>query len=178
MRCFGLEVFGQVDDRDGVERTFLIDTQQTRQQTSSVSPAASQCEAARKFWTRQLARAQRLTLTQMPQPMHSSSEIHAVELFGVTSMQILPVGRRRCAAHESARARRTLTTAAERAAAARHASVDALLTHTHNRTKLFALLSALARLALVDIDNRDTRQTAFRLVVLRLGFLRRPANSY
>ena len=39
-------------------------------------------------WSR--ARQQR-TLTQMPQPMHSSSEIQAILEFGVTSMHSLPV---------------------------------------------------------------------------------------
>lgn len=34
------------------------------------------------------------TFTQIPQPMHSSSEIHAIFELGLTSMQSLPVAQR------------------------------------------------------------------------------------
>ena len=109
----------------------------------AIRESASQQERAHHAMTGQLIpaairiRHRDVTFTQIPQPMHSSSEIHAVFELGVTSMQSLPAQRQE-AINESAR----------------HGfwsklldSVVSTLTYLHHRTALLALLPAFLRFA-------------------------------
>lgn len=85
----------QVDDEDGIERAFLHRYQRCIQLT-----AIAQCLVGISQMTdltspsaagfQQRPNPPCRTLTQMPQPMHSSSEMYATFEAGVTSIQSLP----------------------------------------------------------------------------------------
>ena len=84
VRRLRLQVLGQVDDHDGVKGAFL---------RRGEGGERGRQTAARRPRLLALPPSSR-TLTQMPHPMQSSSEIHAILDVGPTSMQSLPGGGR------------------------------------------------------------------------------------
>ena len=82
VRHVGVEVLGQVDDLDRLKGALL----RRADANENVSPSF----AARGRVPR-VGRPRAGTLVQMLQPMHSSSEIHAILSFFWTSMQNLPI---------------------------------------------------------------------------------------
>ena len=99
-----LEVLGQINDLDGLERTFLqsvtqfnIRKDRTTQPVSVMMEETRRGGGAARRMRSVLWRAGGLfgvvvvTLTHIPHPMHSSSDIHAILLVGATSMHSLPI---------------------------------------------------------------------------------------
>ncbi len=87
-------------------------------------------------------RPQRPTLTQIPQPMHNSSEIHAILELGTTSTQSLPVECVHCVVHNHHVPTAVLPQPQQR-------------TNLDNRAALFAFLPALFRLAPDGMMSND-----------------------
>ncbi len=86
------EITWQVDDGNGLKRTFLKQKENVKSEESKKEKVGEKC--IKKIWRQarnwRAAHHFLLTLAQIPQPMQRSSEIKAILSVGATSIHSLP----------------------------------------------------------------------------------------
>ncbi len=88
------------------------------------------------------------TLTQIPQPIHNSSEIHAIFELGATSIHSFPKEERQLEEKKAHKGRFLLISP--------HLVRE--LTHSNDWTGILAFLATFLRLALILTHNSDTAE--------------------